>query len=610
MLLFAVALLLAPTEPVPPFDCATVTVASASAADAPAPMFVPPAMQEELLLASLGDEYVRCLLDSGEVSRLLVLQGDVAVATLRDGRQLEFALPPEDASQFVAAFAARGVEVSPGEAPPLTLPDSTSAAAPRDSGSPLLWLLAFASIATGAALLYRRRRRPRKALVHRTASQSSPLRATSRSAGEDVPSTRFSDVAGHAEAVEDLAEMVDVLRNPEKYRDLGARPPRGALLVGPPGTGKTLLARAVAGEAGVPFYAAAGSDFVELYVGVGARRVRDVFERAKKAERAIVFIDEIDAVGRRRSPHVSSGGDQEMENTLVALLNELDGFAATNVLVLAATNRPDVLDPALTRPGRLDRKIHVGLPDEAARLGILGVHTRSKRLDSAVDLSAIARRTPGMSGAQLEQVCNEAALLAARRGASSLAAGDFSAAVEYVLLGRARRSATVAENDRIVAAWHEAGHALVAHRHPHAPSPIAVSITPRGNAGGVTWMSGDESQILSRQQLRARLAVALAGRAAEERLLGGEHTAGAADDLLRATEIASAMVQRFGMSDFGLAVRGDSQESDLAVDRLLRAAHDEAVAMLESNADALRRLAEALLEHEDLDAEGLAVLLD
>lgn len=610
MLLLAVALLLAPAEPTPPFDCATATVASASAsAPATAPIFVPRALQDEMLLESLGDEYVRCLLESGEVARLLVLRGDVAVATLRDGRQLEFALPSEDASQFVAAFAARGVLVEPGEAPPLTLPESAPVASSRGSSSPLPWILALVSIATGATLLYRRRR-PRKALVHRTASQSSPLRATSRSTGEDVPSTRFTDVAGHAEAVEDLAEMVDVLRNPEKYRDLGARPPRGALLVGPPGTGKTLLARAVAGEAGVPFYAAAGSDFVELYVGVGARRVRDVFERAKKAERAIVFIDEIDAVGRRRSPHVSSGGDQEMENTLVALLNELDGFAATNVLVLAATNRPDVLDPALTRPGRLDRKVHVGLPDESARLGILGVHTRTKRVDSSVDLSTIARRTPGMSGAQLEQVCNEAALLAARRGGAALTAGDFSAAVEYVLLGRARRSATVAENDRIVAAWHEAGHALVAHHHPHAPSPIAVSITPRGNAGGVTWMSGDDSQILSRQQLRARLAVALAGRAAEERLLGGEHTAGAADDLLRATEIASAMVQRFGMSDFGLAVRGDSQESGLAVDRLLRAAHDEAVAMLESNAEALRRLAEALLEHEDLDAEGLAALLD
>jgi len=606
MLFLAVALLLAPLEPPPPFDCATATVASAAPASVPA--YVPRGLQAEMHLASLGDEYVRCLLESGEVVRLLVLQGDVAVATLRDGRQIEFALPTEDASQFVAAFAARGVPVEPGETPPLALPNASAAAPSRDASSPLPWILAIVSIATGATLMYRRR--PRKALVHRTASQASPSRATSRSTGEDVPTTRFTDVAGHAEAVEDLAEMVDVLRNPEKYRELGARPPRGALLVGPPGTGKTLLARAVAGEAGVPFYAAAGSDFVELYVGVGARRVRDVFERAKKAERAIVFIDEIDAVGRRRSPHVSSGGDQEMENTLVALLNELDGFAATNVLVLAATNRPDVLDPALTRPGRLDRKVHVGLPDESARLGILGVHTRTKRVDPSVDLSVIARRTPGMSGAQLEQVCNEAALLAARRGGPSLTAEDFSAAVEYVLLGRARRSATVAENDRIVAAWHEAGHALVAHRHPHAPSPIAVSITPRGNAGGVTWMSGDDSQILSRQQLRARLAVALAGRAAEERLLAGEHTAGAADDLLRATEIASAMVQRFGMSDFGLAVRGDSQESDLATDRLLRTAHDEAVAMLEADAATLRRLAEALLEREDLNTEDLASLLD
>jgi cell division protease FtsH len=571
-----------------------------------APAYVPSAARDQLIVESLGDEYVLCLASKDAVRSVVVLRGDTAIADLADGSSIEFALPTQDPGKFVAALAAAGVPVRPGSTPPISLPEDSPSGSKSDSPPILPWLL-VGTVPLGAWLLWRRRR-PRKALVHRTASQGSPLRSRERESVEDVPSTRFSDVAGHTEAVEDLAEMVDVLRFPDRYASIGARPPRGALLVGPPGTGKTLLARAVAGEAGVPFYTAAGSDFVELYVGVGARRVRDVFEKARKAGRAIVFIDEIDAVGRRRSAGAASGGDHEIENTLVALLNELDGFASTDVLVLAATNRPDVLDPALTRPGRLDRKIHVGLPDAAARSGILKVHVRNKVVDPNVDFEHLAQRTAGMSGAQLAQVCNEAALLAARRAASTVSAEDFASAIEYVLLGRARRTAQVSDADRRIVAWHEAGHTVAALTYPGAQAPVAVSITPRGAAGGVTWIPAPDSQLLTRPELRARLVVALAGRVAEERLLDGEHTAGAADDLAQATDLAATMVQRLGMSEFSLAVRSDSEEAFRSVDSLLREAYTAAQDLLEKESALLDAVASELLAHQDLTSEMIQKL--
>ena len=343
----------------------------------------------------------------------------------------------------------------------------------------------------------------------------------------EVPEDRFTDVAGCDEAVTDLRELVELLKSPDRLTALGAKAPRGALLVGPPGTGKTLLARAVAGEAHLPFFALAGSDFVETFAGVGARRARDLFDRAKKLGGAIIFIDEVDAVGRARSNGASHGGESERENTLIALLNEMDGFGTdTRIVVLAATNRSDVLDPALTRPGRLDRAIQVPAPDRRGREAILLVHTRGKALGDDVDLTTLARRTPGMSGAELAQIVNEACLEAARRSQAVVDGDCFDAAVSTVALGRARTSALVTEHDRIITAWHEAGHTVAALVQPDADDPVSVSIIPRGPAGGVTWMSGSDDQFLTRRRAHARLCVSMAGRAAEERLLDGEFTPG------------------------------------------------------------------------------------
>jgi cell division protease FtsH len=337
--------------------------------------------------------------------------------------------------------------------------------------------------------------------------------------------------------------------------------------------------------------------------------VRDLFEKARKAGGGIVFIDEIDAVGRKRSQTAVSGGEGETENTLISLLNELDGFRASNVVVLAATNRAEILDPALMRPGRLDRRVHVGLPDIQGRAEILDVHMREKPRAADVNLDALARRTPGMSGAQLEQVCNEAALLAARAARTEVSNRDLGAAVEYVVMGRARRSAKIDEQDRLLTAWHEAGHTVCAMLQPDAEPPVAVSIVPRGQAGGVTWMGQTDSQILSRAQLRARLVVALGGRVSEELLLDGEHTAGAASDLEEASNIARQMVDRFGMTDRGLAVRqGGTDSSEEAVELLLRQALDEARSILEGNRVLVENLVHELLEHNDLDEEALRQL--
>jgi cell division protease FtsH len=604
MVSFLLAALLSFASPAPT-ACAEQVVNDTTTAPRLNPAFLPPEYRTQLNWSVLGADYVKCEVEAGHVESILVLRNEYAVATLSDGTYVEFSLPSEDAGWFLAQASISGVLLKAGAE--VVLPDSEidpEAAAGSGSSNAVGFVLLAAVVIAGSFYFYRTRRR-KKVAVHKVSSSNSP---THRPKSSNIPATKFDDVAGCKEAIEDLAEMVDVLKHPEKYTSLGAKTPRGALLVGPPGTGKTLLARAVAGEAEVPFFSAAGSDFVEMYVGVGAKRVRDVFERARKAGRAIVFIDEIDAVGRRRSDAVVSGGEQEHENTLIALLNELDGFNSSQVVVLAATNRPDILDPALTRPGRLDRKVFVPLPDAPERRAILDVHTRHKKLAEDLNLEEIARRSPGMSGAQLEQVCNEAALLAARARRSALTQEDFRAAVEYVQMGRARRSATVSTEDRKVTAWHEAGHTVAALKHAHAARPVAVSITPRGLAGGVTLMEGDDTQIVSRTQLRARLVVALAGRAAEEVLLAGEYTAGAANDLEQATQIARMMVERFGMSDLGLAVRPESVDSLRMVDDLVRTAHLEARELLQEHAALLESIAAALLEHSDLTADDLTRL--
>ncbi len=423
----------------------------------------------------------------------------------------------------------------------------------------------------------------------------------------------FAGVAGCEEAVEDLREIVSFLADPEPFERLGAVPPRGALLVGPPGTGKTLLARAVAAEAGVPFISANGSDFVEMYVGVGAKRIRELYQEARSHERAIVFIDEVDAIARKRSfgspGDTGSGGLVEHENTLIALLTELDGFERSTVITIAATNRPDVLDPAVTRPGRLERRVEVPNPDRLGRSAILRVHAAFRPLADDVDLDAVAARTPGLSGADLARVCNEAALAAVRLGRSRIDAECFAEAVEMVALGRARRSALVSERDRRITAWHEAGHAVVAMLLDDVEDPIAVSVTPRGPAGGVTWMAGSDDLYMTRDEGFSRLVVMLGGRVAEEMLLGGGCTQGASSDLERATDLAEAMVSRLGMTSRGIAVlRSGTEESRRAVDDLLREAHERCAGLLQGNAAFLEAVASALTTTDRLDRVGLQAL--
>ena len=610
ILLFAAVVLFGPAAPQaraaePNADCTTTfEKQAADIQDTPAAGSFAATLRDEVVWRRLGPEYLACEIEAGKVTKLLFLEDSTAAAELSDGRRLEIKIPDDRIGWFAATAAQAGVELETTDRP--DIPEAASADHSTNKGLLGLWAM-VASIAFLLGLFVTWRQRSGKS---RTLVQVSGSTGKNSKGGSDVPETRFKDVAGCREAVEDLQELVDVLKYPERFSAVGARPPKGALLVGPPGTGKTLLARAVAGEAGVPFFAAAGSDFVEMYVGVGARRVRDVFEKARKAGRAIVFIDEVDAVGRRRSESAATGGDQEHENTLISLLNELDGFTNSQVVLIAATNRPDVLDPALTRPGRLDRRVHVGLPDPREREEILSVHTRSKPLAADVSLTSLARRTPGMSGAQLEQVCNEAALVAARAGRAEIRQVDLDDAVAYVAMGRARRSAEVPDVDRRVTAWHEAGHTVAALRTPHAEPPVAVSIIPRGVAGGVTWTPGSDSQLLTRDQLRARLVVALAGRAAEEMLLDGEFTAGASSDLEQATQMARAMVDRLGMTERGLSVRGQavSESSENEVERLLQEAFRTASTLLAENRDLLEATVSALLERDDLGESDIQQL--
>ncbi len=433
----------------------------------------------------------------------------------------------------------------------------------------------------------------------------------------DIPDTRFTDVAGVDTALDDLQEVVDFLHHPERYDKTGANRPRGFLLVGPPGTGKTLLARAVAGEAGVPFYAITGADFVELFAGLGASRVRDLFAKARTQEKAIIFIDEVDAVGKARGVGIHTGANDERENTLNALLVELDGFARNDgIVILAATNRPDVLDPALLRPGRFDRQIVVPAPDRGGRRKILELYAKKRPFATGVDWDALSRRTAGMTGAQLEQLTNEAALVAARSGSGEISAEHLESALQTTMLGRERRGAVVSERDRRIVAWHEAGHAVAALLIDEAADPVQVSIVPRGGAGGVTWMEGGEHDLLTRSQARAQLVVAMAGRAAEELLLDGDHTQGAHGDLEMSTGLATAMVARYGMgermisrSDERLMMNGPvGQEVDREVAGIIENALASARALLVERRTLLEMVAGELLEEETLSLEDLKAL--
>jgi len=440
---------------------------------------------------------------------------------------------------------------------------------------------------------------------------------------------KFDDVAGVEEAKDQLKQEVDFLRNPDKYHSIGARIPRGVLLIGPPGTGKTLLAKAVAGEASVPFFSISASEFVEMFVGVGASRVRDLFKQAKESAPSIVFIDELDAVARRRGAGMGTVND-EREQTLNQLLVEMDGFdEREKVIILAATNRPDVLDPALLRPGRFDRQVILGMPDLKGREGILKIHTKKLKLSSDVDLNLFARSTTGMSGADLANLCNEAALVAARNNRSEVNVEDFEEALDKIMLGE-KRQILLDQDQRRVIAYHEAGHALVAWFTAYADEVHKVTIIPRGTALGVTeQLPGQEQYNYSRRYLVARLAVMLGGRTAEEIALG-EVTTGAENDLTEATQLGRRMVTRWGMGKIGLlSFRADqeqpflgyelargkeySEETAALIDRdvksLLDDTHDKVHKLLSTRRKQLDNLAQALLSEETIDKEELIKII-
>ncbi|MFH1104978.1 MAG: ATP-dependent zinc metalloprotease FtsH [Actinomycetota bacterium] len=456
-------------------------------------------------------------------------------------------------------------------------------------------------------------------------------KARAKQVSRDMPKVTFGDVAGAEEAVEELEEIKEFLVKPQKFRAMGAKIPKGILLYGPPGTGKTLLARAVAGEAGVPFFSISGSDFVEMFVGVGASRVRDLFEQAKAQAPAIIFVDEIDAVGRHRGAGLG-GGHDEREQTLNQLLVEMDGFdVKTGVILIAATNRPDILDPALLRPGRFDRHIVVDKPDIKGRRGILNVHAKGKPLGPDVDLDSIARATPGFTGADLANTINEAALLAARRGLDAISQAELEEAIDRVMSGPERRSKVMSDEEKRLTAYHEGGHALVGHALPNTDPVSKVTIIPRGRMGGYTRSLPTEDKTYQRRsEMVDSLARALGGRTAEE-LVFGDPSTGAYSDIEQATELARAMVMEYGMSDrlgpmrYGTHQgqvflgrdynRGIDYSDEVAalidqeVRKLITQAHDEARSILSTHRDALDRIADALLDRESLYEADIAEIL-
>src|SRR5881628_2991808 len=447
-------------------------------------------------------------------------------------------------------------------------------------------------------------------------------KARARRISEKQNKVTFQDVAGIDEAKEELREIIEFLRDPQKFQKLGGKIPKGVLLVGPPGTGKTLLAKAIAGEANAPFFSISGSDFVEMFVGVGASRVRDLFEQGKKNAPCIIFIDEIDAVGRHRGAGLG-GGHDEREQTLNQLLVEMDGFESNDgVILMASTNRPDVLDPALLRPGRFDRRVVVGRPDVRGREGILKVHTRKIPLDEGVDVSVIARGTPGFTGADLANIVNEAALNAARFNQKVVAQHDFELAKDKVLMGAERKSMVISNEEKRVTAYHEAGHTLVGLKVPNADPVHKVTIIPRGMALGLTQQlpEGDRHNY-SKEYLLGQIAILMGGRIAEETFLGNI-TTGASNDIEKATELSRAMVCEYGMSELGPLTFGKKEEQiflgreiaqhrdyseetsiriDSEVRKIVTEQYERARRIIEENRDTMVRLAEALLEHESLD---------
>ncbi len=539
--------------------------------------------------------------EKGEVKKV-VIQGQKVVGITKEGKPFETYLPP-GYNDIIKKMAEKGVEiqVKPEEGSPWYITVLVS------------WLPMIFLILLWLSMMRQMSAGSNKAL--------SFAKSRAKVFIDNKPKVTFKDVAGIDEVKEEVSEIVDFLKNPKKYQQLGGRIPKGVLLAGPPGTGKTLLAKAIAGEANVPFLSVSGSEFVEMFVGVGASRVRDLFEQAKKHAPCIVFIDEIDAVGRKRGAGIS-GGHDEREQTLNQLLVEMDGFESSDgIIVIAATNRPDILDPALLRPGRFDRQIHVPLPDVKGRLEILKIHTRNKPLAEDVDLEVIARSTPGFSGADLANIVNEAALIAARKNHGKITMEDFEEAKDKVTMGIERKSMVLSEQERLTTAYHEAGHALVAKLLPNADKVHKVTIIPRGRALGVTQQLPEEDRYTyTKEYLLDRLAVLFGGRVAEELALGTIST-GAGNDIERATEIARKMVAEWGMSEkigpiavkireqFGEPVELVSEEMrkliDKEVKRIINETYARTKELLSQNMDKLENLARALLEKETLTGEEI-----
>jgi cell division protease FtsH len=556
----------------------------------------------------------------------LVIAGETVRVAMADGRHVTvYKEPGVSLAQTLRAYGVTDQQLAAVE----------MAVEPAGDGgwlSVLVWMLPL--VLFGALVLFLLRQSPGQGGASDQAF--SFLKSRARKITFDRPRVRFSDAAGVEEAKQELIEVVEFLKQPEKFAAMGAHVPKGVLLVGPPGTGKTLLARAVAGEAGVPFFSISGSEFVEMFVGVGAARVRDLFEQARRNAPCIVFIDEIDAVGRQRGIGIGSGHD-EREQTLNQILVELDGFdRTTNVIVMAATNRPDVLDPALLRPGRFDRRIVLTPPDLAGREAILRVHARGKPLAPEVDLAQVARQTAGFSGADLENLLNEAAILAARRNRSAIGPTEIEEAIDRILAGPQRRSRLIGPREKALTAYHEAGHALVAHLLPHVDPVHKISIIARGLSGGQTRIVPlEERQVWTYSQLMEHLAFILGGLAAEE-LVFGEISTGSQNDLEQATALARRMVCEYGMSErLGpVALSGrdglrlwpglgplreptttdysdaTASEIDHEVRRLIGRAHHQARDVLERYRERLVALAEALIAQETLQGEELQRLLE
>jgi len=550
--------------------------------------------------------------ETGQVEKVFT-RGNEIEAHLKDGRIVKTYLPP-DGFSLTAFLAENNVRYDPKPTP-----------GPKWWQTALTYMIPFILI---IAIFF--------FFMQQTQGGGSRVmnfgKSRARLHEADRRKVTFSDVAGADEEKAELAEVVDFLKDPRKYIELGARIPKGILLVGPPGTGKTLLARAVAGEAGVPFFSISGSDFVEMFVGVGASRVRDLFETAKKNSPCIVFIDEIDAVGRQRGAGLG-GGHDEREQTLNQLLVEMDGFNVNEgIIILAATNRPDILDPALLRPGRFDREITVGFPDVKGREEILKVHSRNKPLAKEVNLKVIARGTPGFTGADLENVLNEAALLTARINCKEITMEAMEEAIERVIAGTEKRSRVMNEAEKRMVAIHEAGHALSGYLLPHTDPVHKVSIIPRGRAGGYTLMFPEEDRyFMTRSELLDRISTLMAGRAAEKLVLN-EISTGAQNDLERATALVRQMIMEYGMSDalgpITLGRKADqvflgrdlgrdrdfSEEIAKAIDQEIRRTVDEcyrkAMEILQQNRDKLELIAAALMEKETLDAEEIKALMD